>query len=656
MLRSMFAGLSGLVNHKTGLDVIGNNIANVNTIGFKTSRVTFQDLLSQTLTGASSPVDGGMGGTNGMQVGLGSKLGSIDVSMAQGNLQSTGNFTDLAVEGNGFFIFGEGDSGNYRYSRAGNFSIDAQGNLVHISGLHVMGWNVNDALTEINTSQNISDVTIPSGITIKAKQTDAIKYGYNLNASSYVQGEAQLQAGNSAGMGNVEGNWTGQVNGVATTYDTVGTHTIAITPQKVVGERTGLAGESPLISHKYQKISELIIMESNRISGSTPTIGGDNGDGTYTLKVIVDGVSNDIIVAGTDTVETVLENINRTIPGVTATLAQGNLSIKRNTAGVSKTVAVNDTVSASAATYGIADLLFSKTPANAGGVNFDTTSVIPASITWGFIPSTGSSGSFSNDTTHLSFSSGDSGIIGMNGIIVSSGQEGFSEGVAVVKTLSPEIHSTTARVYDSLGAPRNVILTFERTNANTWGWSATGNQVSGTGELTFNQYGQLLSTTNDKINIGGINGSQSATIKLDFGDITQFASDSSVISTSQDGYTKGNLDSYTIDQMGIIVGRFSNGLSRSLAQIAIANFNNPSGLQKMADSSFGETNNSGDPQIGMATLGGRGKVSTGTLEMSNVDIATEFANMIIYQRGFQANAKTISTADDLLNTLVNIKR
>lgn len=657
MLRSMFAGLSGLVNHKTALDVIGNNIANVNTVGFKSSRVTFQDLLSQTLTGAAAPVDGGLGGANGMQVGLGSKLGSIDVSMSQGNLQSTGTFTDLAIEGNGFYVIGDGSSqSNYKFTRAGNFSFDAQGNLVNSSGGHVMGWVADPKTWAINTSQSISDISIPSGITIPAQSTDKITYGYNLNSSAYVEGEAQLQAGNSAGIGSVEGNWTGVVTGVTDPYNKNGTHTIAITPQKVGGERSAtVIGASGLISNKYQKVSELIANETARTGA---TIGGEvsPGSGTYHLSIYVDGTQNNVTISNSDTIESVMEKINGGVAGVTASLADGNIGLKRNVAGDTKTIGVSDTVTANNTGFGIADLLFSQQPSGSAASDFTRAKTSPAVITWGFVPAVGSNGSFTSDTTHLTFASGDTGIVGLNGTLISSDSSGFAEGVAVVKTLAADTHSTTARIYDSLGAARNVILTFERTNANTWGWGAAGVGFSGTGTLSFNQDGKLLSTNGTSVTMNGLNGSETKSVLLDFADITQFSADSSLISTNQDGYAQGNLDSYTINQTGVIVGRFSNGLSRDLAQLSVANFTNPTGLQRLADSTFGETNNSGAPQIGMATIGGRGKVSTGTLEMSNVDIATEFANMIIYQRGFQANAKTISTADDLLNTLVNIKR
>ena len=131
MMMSMFSSVSGLKAHQTRMDVIGNNIANVNTVGFKGSRTTFQEIFSQTISGSSAPDTAtGRGGTNPMQIGLGMNVDSIDVQMTRGSVQRTESPTDLSIEGEGFFIIRNGDSGVYNFTRAGNFTIDKLGNLV----------------------------------------------------------------------------------------------------------------------------------------------------------------------------------------------------------------------------------------------------------------------------------------------------------------------------------------------------------------------------------------------------------------------------------------------------------------------------------------------------------------------------------------------
>ncbi|MDZ7672968.1 MAG: flagellar hook-basal body complex protein [Halanaerobiales bacterium] len=180
MIRSMYSGVSGLKVHQNQMDVIGNNIANVNTTGFKGSRVTFKEMLNQTLSGASSP-QGGRGGTNPKQIGLGVQLGSIDTNMGQGSLQSTGKMTDMAIQGNGFFIVNDG-SQNY-YTRAGNIDFDEEGYLVNTAnGNRVQGWTAdeNGDFTGL-TVDNMGDIDFDQ--TMDANATENITTDGNLDAS-----------------------------------------------------------------------------------------------------------------------------------------------------------------------------------------------------------------------------------------------------------------------------------------------------------------------------------------------------------------------------------------------------------------------------------------------------------------------------------------
>jgi len=183
MMRSLFAGVSGLKNHQTRMDVIGNNIANVNTIGFKSGRVSFQDVLSQTLQGASAG-SGGRGGTNPVQVGLGVGLASIDTLFTDGSFQPTGKQTDLAIQGAGFFILSDGL--NQVYTRAGAFDFDRLGNfVVPGTGYQVMGW-LADINGNIDTNAAPTRITIPVGQTMPAQATTKVTYAYNLSAEAEV--------------------------------------------------------------------------------------------------------------------------------------------------------------------------------------------------------------------------------------------------------------------------------------------------------------------------------------------------------------------------------------------------------------------------------------------------------------------------------------
>lgn len=194
MLRSLYSGVSGLQNHQTRMDVIGNNVSNVNTTGFKKGRVTFQDILSQTTSGAARPTDT-KGGVNAKQVGLGMSVASIDNIMTQGSLQTTGKNTDIAITGEGFFVLQDGDQ--IFHTRNGNFMIDRDGTLVNSNGMKVQGWTSELFPTGeylIDTSAPVGDLRIEAGQKVEAKETNAVRFRSNLDANVAVLNENATDA------------------------------------------------------------------------------------------------------------------------------------------------------------------------------------------------------------------------------------------------------------------------------------------------------------------------------------------------------------------------------------------------------------------------------------------------------------------------------
>lgn len=187
MVRSLYSGVSGLTNHQTRMDVLGDNISNVNTIGFKKNRVVFQDMISQTLSGASRPT-AERGGVNPKEVGLGMTVAAIDKIMSQGSIQTTGKNTDLAVMGDGFFVEKKGDQ--IFYTRAGNFGVDKDKFLVNpANGFKLQGWGAQllaDGTSQINVSTQPNDIIIPIGDKLPAQSTGFIKYKSNLNSNTPV--------------------------------------------------------------------------------------------------------------------------------------------------------------------------------------------------------------------------------------------------------------------------------------------------------------------------------------------------------------------------------------------------------------------------------------------------------------------------------------
>ena len=228
-------------------------------------------------------------------------------------------------------------------------------------------------------------------------------------------------------------------------------------------------------------------------------------------------------------------------------------------------------------------------------------------------------------------------------------------------------------IYDSQGNPYTINASIIKTGDNTWEFTPSGTAVNKDGvtvgtitgnpsTIAFDRFGvyDALNTMVNSLTIdpagGPYAGAGAFTVDLDFSAISQYASESTAKATEQNGWADGTLDGVTIDATGTIVGNFTNGMSKNLARVAMAVFNNPGGLNKAGDNLYTETNNSGIADIGTSGTGGRGEFAGGTLEMSNVDLAQQFSDMIITQRGFQANSKIITTTDEMLELLANLKR
>jgi flagellar hook protein FlgE len=402
MLRSLFSGISGLKAHQQMMDVVSNNIANVNTVGFKSSNVVFEDTLSQMIRASGASTDT-TGGVNPTQIGLGVQLGAVETNFLQGSTQITNKPTDLLVQGDGFFVL---QTGNEQvYSRAGAFTLEADGYLVNPDGNYVMGYSANNGV--VNSFGTLSKIKMPTGLTVGGSATTTVTMGGNLDP----------------------------------------TGTTAKTVTATVFDTNGAAYAVPVT-----------------LTPHTPA------DGGYDVAIL-DPADN------------------------TNTLASGNIA-------------------------------------------FDA------------------AGHFDPNT------------------------------------------STSPIAFTVNGVPMN----------------------------------------------------------LDISGMTGYSGTSSPTITKNTGFSAGTLTQFQIGNDGVVTGIFSNNQKQALGQIALATFNNPAGLEKLGDSTYRSSANSGLAEVGVAASGGRGTLVSGALEMSNVDLAAEFTNMIIAQRGFEANSKVITTSDEMLNDLVNIKR
>jgi flagellar hook protein FlgE len=640
MLGSLYTSVSGLKGHLTALNVAGNNISNINSIGFKGGRVTFTETLVQTMRAASRPQDG-LGGVSPMQIGLGMGVGSIDNIFAQGVLQNTGVETDLGISGEGFFILSNGE--REYYSRVGTFSYDADGNMVNpANGLIVQG-RLADSNGVISPGSAIGSLKLPFGRKVPAKATTEVDFSCNLDASA-TTASATLTSAGSTGITSVYGT---AVDGAG------GEHVITVTGVNATAStQAGANLTYPGALDGSETLADLGV-----------TVLDD-------FAISIDGAP-DIAITGlvaSSTVSDLINVINSTVTGVTATLESGEVVLTRDYAGDGTTYNVTTSL---AAAGNIARQVFGAADGSAFVVNNGTASTLVATDV--FTP-TGKSpmGAVSltlltNETTGLVTGIED---VGGGGIGVAA-NHGLAAGTATIET-EPTEHYSSIIVYDTLGVGHNLTVRFTKAaTAGLWYWDASldgTEQIKGgqAGTVSFNEDGSLSSFLYDGGSTSFVfspaNGAEEVHIGFDsgtpgsFDGITQFSSPFSTSAKGQDGYGMGALKSVAIDSAGVITGFFSNGISKPIAQLILAKFNNPAGLEKVGDGLYVTSSNSG-----VAVKGEPGKIvsasiSAGALEMSNVDLAEEFVNMVVAQRGFQANARVLTASDEMLTDLVNMTR
>ncbi len=679
MMRSLFAGVSGLRNHQVRMDVIGNNIANVNTIGYKAARVTFEESLAMTLQGATMPTSN-YGGTNPVQVGLGMSVGTIDTILNQGSLQATGQQTDLAISGNGYFVLSDGQ--RYFFTRAGAFQFDANGRLVNPSNGLVVQGRMADARGRISSTSAIQDIVLPFGQKVPARATTKITFTGNLNAGEKPLGTitktapflAVEEASDNTDVadlyarGDTNSFITGMVSGVTTVTVNDGT------TEKTY---TYVSQDSGVGNSEFNTLQDLIAEINQDFSGSlklTLTSSGaiqveDLSGSEHTVTFTSNSAAlQSALAAANGTVDSSAGKTALTDEFSHRATENEELSKIRNSVGESLGIQTGDVINIGAIV---------------GGQEVSGTLNVTASTTLGDLANaiksafqiTNSTGVYVDEKGSLVIHGDPGESYAIEGVSIRiSGNTKFNTACVVneIQKAQDVTHSASITVYDELGKEHVVTLTFTKTDVeNQWRWQATlaGDEIissGNTGTINFNSDGSLNSFLYDNgltsFKFDPNNGASFMEIVFDAGElggfngITQFASPSTAVASSQDGYPNGDLTTINIDETGKITGIFSNGVTQTLAQIALAVFNNPSGLLRSGENMYQVSANSGPAVLGLAGESVQAKIVPGHLEMSNVDLAEEFTNMIVAQRGFQANARVITTTDDLLNELVNLKR
>lgn len=573
MMRSLYSGVAGLKTHQTKMDVIGNNIANVNTVSYKSQSVTFNTLLYQTTQAASGAnAQTGLGGKNAKQIGLGSKTGAISTQIdTAGSAQTTNNPFDIMITGDSFFIVNNGTS-NY-FTRDGSFYVDGAGNLCMSStGYNVMGWQVDDA-TQTIRQDRVSALKI----------MDASKMTYEAEATTqgYISG---IVDANDSNINSTAGKVISML-----LYDNLGYQYSAKFTMHATDDS----------NQYYMTLEDVLDVNGNSISS------------TYNKNI------HDLVSWGG------AMNVS-----TKDTVSIGSQANKYDGQG---TITMKD-ATAKGGPYDLNAI------ATAGGQNITT---IPATPT------------ADNPLTGYTITAA---------AIAADKQAGTANGLY---QMLQNVYGMDDDTIDSIGSMNLDIKTGEIT--------ITQKNVQNSVLVSYDKgTGTFLS-----VNDGGTEGDTAkltfdtatmpafANITVDFTPSRQANNNKAATISATNGDTNGNyagrklgdMSGVTIGQDGKIYATYDNGCSRLLGQIAVANFANASGLSLEGDNLYAETQNSGAfDGVGSDITGNGGYMTTGELEMSNVDLSSEFTEMITTQRGFQANSRIITVSDTMLEELTNLKR
>ena len=566
---TLYSGLSGLDANGMQFEVIGNNIANVNTTGYKSRRVLFQTQFSRTLD-MGTLASGQFGGTNPMQIGLGTKVAQIDTDFSMGSVSVTGINSDLAIEGDGFFIL-QDQTGQNTFSRNGAFTVNNQGYLVSSEGKFTQGYQVDSDFNLIQGA--LGNINVPLGFLTIARSTDNAVIQGNLNS----QGDVGQTGSRTLSMQLVA-----DALGGACTNDT-----------RLTDLRSAADPATPLFA-----VGDVITIEGVRGGRTQPKA---------TFTVTADSRLGQSALVGADEEFT--------------TFLEGALGIdKTGTAPGSPGISV----------LNVAGDTFLEVVSNYGTQNAITLSNTAIRV----------------NVTDAPFSS-------WNETQAATGESVY----------------TSFTVYDSLGTPMTVDVTFVLETANlsgtVWRFYASSaddtdiNLVLGNGTVQFDTSGQYVTSsgtnlTVDRVDTGAVT---PQAIELGLSTMTSLSAKTSEIAlSSQDGVPIGTLSGFGIGADGVVTGTFTNGLTQTLGQIALATFANPKGLLESGDTTYREGPNSGVAIITAPQQMSAGSIQAGSLELSNVDLSKEFVNLITTSTGFSANSRVITTADELMQEILQMVR
>lgn len=647
MPSSFYSALSGMRSHQQWIDVVGNNLANQNTPGYKSSRATFRESFVQTLRQGSEPGQG-LGGINPTQIGYGVGLATVDRSFSQGSLSETGRIFDLALDGHGFFALA--DETRTLYSRVGTFGLDKDDQLVEQgTGLRVLG----------PTGQPVNvDVTS----LFPPRPTDALEIRGNLPA--VVEGPLrEVLTANSTYR-----------TGTRATISSTGTAAVYGNgiPNEVFAMEVIVNGGGPqLVTVQADGAGNLSAATiANALNSLVDVSASIGSGGEIVMSTLQKGASASIDVnpgTGTDLASHI--GLPTTLTAGTEAPAPSHLQVPI------------DDLTANRLEYVTGDVI------EITGVDTDGTA-INASFVFGvdgtqldefvaFIDGLYADAEVRVENGQLVVEAQSAGeadlLLSISDAATNTGETDWGRYAMSVTTdgTGPDTVVTSTEVFDAAGVAHTVTLRFERQADLSWnlvgeldpseGTLITGGESSPITGIAFSPDGSPtgLGSVNSQLFVQ-FGGQPPQTVSIDLGldaefdGLTQFGSAGTAFVFDQNGYGDGELSSLSIDVTGSISGFYTNGQARELGRIGVATFQNVEGLSDAGGNHFAQTTNSGDARLGAGQLQKAGSVISGALENSNVDTAEQFVRLIEAQRGFQANARVVTTQDEILAETVNL--
>jgi flagellar hook protein FlgE len=547
-------GLSGLNAAAKSLDAIGNNVANSGTVGFKSSQVQFADVYAASLSGAGAG-----------QIGLGTKVAGVAQAFSQGNVSTTNNPLDLAINGGGFFRLDT--NGTVTYTRNGQFQMDKDGYIVNASGNKLTGYGVDTSGAIVATSPSpvlISAANLSPQATGSSPGALGAQIAVNLDSRELVPTKIPFNAFDTS---------TYNRSTPITVYDTL--------------------GNSHTLSTYYVKTAV---------------------PGTWDLYAAVDGVL-DTPAAYTPV------NTNTGYLGTGGALLPAN-DLDARAAAVQAAWPTTTSAPYVAATEVIAAAAAATTAAADMGASPSTPALILAAV---------------NAAKKAA-----AAMALMNNAVIASNPTAGAQATEAALTATANTAAQTAAAATVIPA---ATLATKQLVFNTSGTLTTAMPFNIS--LDLNTAAAVLGKPNDAASPLSFN--------LDFTGTSQHSGAYSVNTLTQDGFSSGSLSGFSVSPDGIIQGRYSNGQSKNLGQVVLANFPNVQGLKPLGNNQWSETTESNQPLIGTPGSGKLGAMQSAAVEESNVDLTAELVNMITAQRAYQANAQTIKTQDSIMQTIVNLR-